>query len=40
MASLFCWYGEGLEPIYMQPAGGRLLNPVRTLGSSYIFLSR
>ena len=32
--------GIGLEPIYMQPAGGRLLNPVRTLGSTYIFLFR
>ena len=28
----------GREPIYMQVSGGHLLNPVRKLGSTYIFL--
>ena len=33
---LFC-LDNGLEPIYMQPAGGRLLPPVQTLVASFIF---
>ena len=34
---LFLWWDNRLEPIYMQPASGRLLTPVRKLAATSIF---